>query len=122
MLASAALSQAFQAPLRLECRHRRYTLKFIQKTRGLMSSNPGRRSRGRSVIVPRPKINPGQNAGAGQAHPHRRIGQQIRNAEQGNPPKQRRGRTLLFAIDKKPQANPAPKQGGDQPACIQVKR
>lgn len=36
VLTSAALSQAFHAPLRLERRHRRYTLKFIQKTHGLM--------------------------------------------------------------------------------------
>ena len=36
VLTSAALSQAFHAPLRLERRHRRYTLELCQKTRGLM--------------------------------------------------------------------------------------
>ena len=36
VLTSSALSRAFHVPLRLERRHRRYTLKFIKKTRGLM--------------------------------------------------------------------------------------
>ena len=36
VLTSAALSRAFHAPLRLERRHRRYTLKLCQKIRGLM--------------------------------------------------------------------------------------
>ena len=36
VLTSAALSQAFHAPLRLEQRNRRYTLKLLQKTRALM--------------------------------------------------------------------------------------
>ena len=36
VLTSAALSRAFQTPIRLERRHRRYTLKLLQKSRGLM--------------------------------------------------------------------------------------
>lgn len=81
-----------------------------------------RQTPGRSILVPRPIINPDQNSSPGHAHPNRRIGQEIRNADQGNPAEQRRGRALFFAIDKKAQAQPAPKQGGDQPARIEVKR
>ena len=36
VLTSAVLSRAFQTPIRLERRHRRYTLKLLQKSRGLM--------------------------------------------------------------------------------------
>jgi len=36
VLTSAVLSQAFQAPIRLECRQQRYTLRLLQESRGLL--------------------------------------------------------------------------------------